>query len=54
MQIKDNLNKLKQEDTYSMMMFLLYKLQDVPEYAALSELAYILDKSNFEINYLQL
>ena len=46
MQIRDNLNSLKQDDAYSMALFALYKLQDVPEYAAISELAYILDKSN--------
>lgn len=46
MQIRENLNSLKQDDIYSMVLFILYKLQDTVEYSALSELAYILDKSN--------
>lgn len=38
--------KLKDTDLYSLSMFTLYKLRDVPEYSSLSELAYILDKQN--------
>ena len=38
--------KLKDTDLYSLSMFTLYKLKDVPEYSSLSELAYILDKQN--------
>lgn len=44
--IKQNLNNLHLSDIYSLMLFILYKLQDVPEYAVLSELCYLLDGSN--------
>lgn len=42
--IKDNLNKLKENDIYSMALFILYNLTNVPEYSVLGELPYILDK----------
>lgn len=44
--IKANLNSLQLSDVYSLMLFVLYKLQDVPEYAVLSELCYMLDGAN--------
>lgn len=44
--IKSNLNNLHLSDIYSLMLFVMYKLQDVPDYAALSELCYLLDGSN--------
>lgn len=44
--IKDNLNSLQLSDIYSLMFFVLYKLQDAPEYATMSELCYLLDGSN--------
>jgi hypothetical protein len=44
--IKANLNTLHLSDIYSLMLFVMYKLQDVPDYAALSELCYLLDGSN--------
>lgn len=44
--IKTELEKLKKRDIYSLMLFALYKLRDVPEFSSLSELAYILDKDN--------
>lgn len=44
--IKANLNSLQLSDVYSLMLFVLYKLQDVPEYAVLSELCYLLDGAN--------
>lgn len=37
-------NQLKDKDIYSLLLFLLYKLRDVPKYSTLSELAYLLDK----------
>lgn len=37
---------LNMSDTYSLILFTLYKLKDVPEYSALSELAFVLDKKN--------
>lgn len=46
MKIKTELAKLKDVDIYSIMLFTLYKMKDVPEYSTLSELAYILDKNN--------
>ncbi len=44
--IKQKLDNLKMADTYSLILFALYKLIDIPEYSALSELAYVLDKNN--------
>ena len=44
--IKANLDKLHLSDIYSLMLFVLYKLQDVPDYATLSELCYLLDGAN--------
>lgn len=46
MAIKNELNKLKQIDIWSLMLFVLYKFQNIPEYSGLSELAYILDEKN--------
>lgn len=46
MKIKTELENLKEKDIYSLMMFALYKAKDLPEYATLSELAYILDKES--------
>ena len=46
MAIKNELQKLKQVDIWSLMLFVLYNFQKVPEYSALSELAYILDEKN--------
>lgn len=43
---KQNLNALQLSDVYSLMLFLLYKTQDIPEYATLSELCYLLDGNN--------
>ena len=44
--IKNSLNTLHLSDIYSLILFIIYKLQDVPEYAVLSELCYLLDGSN--------
>ena len=41
-----DLRKLKEEDVYSMAMFMLYKLTDIPEYSIVGELPYVLDKPN--------
>jgi hypothetical protein len=46
MRIKEEVNKLKSQDIYSLMLFALFKLKDVPEYSSLSELVYILDKGS--------
>ena len=44
--IKANLNLLHLSDIYSLMLFIIYKVQDIPEYAVLSELCYLLDGAN--------
>lgn len=44
--IKDRLKTLNQTDIYSMVLFALYKIKDVPEYSTVSELAYVLDRTN--------
>lgn len=41
--LKEKLNSLHLPDIYSLMLFILYKMQDIPEYAVLSELCYLLD-----------
>lgn len=44
--IKASLNSLHLSDIYSLMLFIIYKVQDIPEYAVLSELCYLLDGNN--------
>ena len=44
--IKKNLNNLHLSDIYSLMLFILFKVQDIPEYAVASELCYLLDGAN--------
>lgn len=44
--IKKNLNNLHLSDIYSLMLFILYKIQEIPEYALTSELCYLLDGAN--------
>lgn len=44
--IKEEVLKLKEMDVYSLMLFALYKIKDIPEYSSISELAYVLDKDN--------
>lgn len=39
-------NRLNDNDIYSLSMFLLYKLSEIPEYTTISELPYVLDKKN--------
>lgn len=46
MTIKTNLDTLKKKDIYSLMLFVLYKFKDVPQYSTLSELTYVLDTNN--------
>lgn len=47
MTIKNELNNLKLNDTYSLLLFVLYRLSSVQEYSGISELAYVLDEQNF-------
>lgn len=44
--IKNNINNLHLSDIYSLMLFIMYKVQEIPDYAVLSELCYLLDGSN--------
>lgn len=44
--IKKNLNNLHLSDIYSLMLFILFKVQEVPEYAVTSELCFLLDGAN--------
>lgn len=46
MKIKSELQNLQTNDIYSLILFALYKVTDNPQHAALSQLAYILDKDN--------
>lgn len=46
MNIKNELDKLSTEDIYSLMLFVLYKSTEIPQYASLSQLAYVLDKES--------
>ena len=46
MNITTELKKMKQADIWSLMLFVLYKFQQIPEYSSISELAYILDQKN--------
>lgn len=41
-----NINSLKSVDVYSLVLFVLYQIKELPEYSTLSELAYVLDKPN--------
>lgn len=48
MSLKDQLNLFKENsDIYSLLLFLLFKVREIPELSTTSELAYILDKDNF-------
>lgn len=44
--LRKDLDNLKMDDTFSLILFVLYKLRDVEEYSAISELAYVLDKDS--------
>ena len=44
--IRNNIENLKQTDFYSLLLFSLFKMTEVPEYSSLSQLAYVLDKDN--------
>lgn len=44
--IVESLNALNKTDVYSLLLFSLYKMHDLPEYSTLSELCYILDGDN--------
>lgn len=44
--LRKELDNLKMTDTFSLILFVLYKIRDVEEYSTISELAYILDKDS--------
>ena len=44
--IRATLDNMHLSDIYSLMLFVMYKVQDIPEYAVLSELCYLLDSAN--------
>lgn len=44
--VKKDVSALRSVDVYSLVLFTLYQIKDIPEYSTLSELAYILDKPN--------
>jgi len=44
--LKPSLDGLHLSDIYSLMLFILYKIEDIPEYATLSEICYLLDGNN--------
>lgn len=44
--ILDSLNDLSQTDVYSLLLFALWKIREIPEYSTLSELSYILDNNS--------
>ena len=46
MKINNELQKFKESDIYSLVLFTLFKIKDIPEYSTLSELVYILDKES--------
>jgi hypothetical protein len=46
MSIRKELDNLTTSDIYSLMLFVLYKSTEIPEYSSLSQLAYILDKDS--------
>lgn len=44
--IEAALNSFEKEDIYSLLLFVMYKLKDNPDYLALSELCYIIDSES--------
>lgn len=40
---KEKLQSMQMTDVYSLLLFALYKIKDLPEYSTLSEITYILD-----------
>lgn len=43
--VRKTLDDLSLKDTYSLLMFVIFKLQSVPEMATLSQLVYLLDEN---------
>lgn len=45
--INKELDNLRETDIWSLLLFVLFKMHDLPEYSTLSELSLILDKCSF-------
>ena len=43
MRVKEELANLKKADIYSLILFALFRLRDIPEYSTLSQLSFVLD-----------
>lgn len=50
--IKQSLNKLNINDTFTLVLFALYELKDIPEYSVLSELVYLIEDKKSLFNLL--
>lgn len=46
MSVYNQIANLKNNDIYSLILFALYKIKDIPQYSTLSELLFILDKES--------
>lgn len=46
MKLEHDLKRLTEKELYTVALFALYKLNESPEYSSLSQLVYVLDKSN--------
>ena len=44
--VTEALNSMNKDDIYSLMLFTLYKMKDIPDYLTLSELCYVIDGDN--------
>lgn len=51
--ITEALNTLNKKDIYSLMLFTLYKMKDIPDYLTLTEMCYVMDESSLNkfLNY---
>lgn len=49
---REKIESLEKTDVYSLILFAIFKMKDIPEYSTLSELAYILDKESL-FNFLE-
>lgn len=47
MNIKKELKKLNESDVYSLIMFIMYQNNKLPQYSSMSQLSFILDSKNF-------
>lgn len=46
MRVKEELANLKKADIYSLILFALFRLRDIPEYSTLSQMSFVLDQDN--------